>query len=84
MHTVCAVVTAEFLDFSKSQGNDLTTPRPEYQFPGLNPGDKWCLCVRRWAEAFEAGMAPKVCLEATHISALEFVDLENLKQHAAP
>jgi uncharacterized protein (DUF2237 family) len=83
LHTVCAVVTSGFLDFSKSRGNDLITPRPEYGFPGLKPGDKWCLCVRRWAEAFDAGMAPKVCLEATHISALEFVDLEDLKLHAA-
>lgn len=83
LHTVCALVTAEFLHFSKSRGNDLTTPRPEYGFPGLKPGDKWCLCVRRWAEALEADVAPKVCLKATHISALEFIDLEDLKQHAA-
>lgn len=83
LHTVCTVVTTEFLHFSKSRGNDLTTPRPEYDFPGLKPGDKWCLCVRRWVEALDAGMAPKVFLEATHISALEFIDLADLKKHAA-
>jgi uncharacterized protein len=83
LHTVCAVVTAEFLAFSRSRGNDLTTPRPEYDFPGLKPGDAWCLCVQRWAEAFEAGVAPQVRLTATHVSALEFVSLENLQLHAA-
>jgi hypothetical protein len=81
-HTVCAVVTDSFLSFSKSRGNDLSTPRPEYEFPGLNAGDKWCLCVERWQEALEAGCAPEVILEACHISALEFVDLEDLKAHS--
>ena len=81
-HTVCAVMTDAFLAFSKSQGNDLSTPRPEYEFPGLQDGDKWCLCVERWQEAFAAGCAPQVVLEACHVSALEFVDLEDLKAHA--
>ena len=81
-HTVCAVVTDDFLKFSRARGNDLSTPRPDYEFPGLKDGDKWCLCVERWQEAFEAGCAPKVILEACHISALEFVDLEDLKSHA--
>jgi uncharacterized protein (DUF2237 family) len=75
-------VTKEFLEFSKMRGNDLSTPNPFYQFPGLKPGDRWCLCALRWKEALEANMAPKVCLEATHISALEFVDLEDLKAYA--
>lgn len=83
VHTVCCVVTEEFLKFSKAAGNDLSTPMPEYSFPGLKPGDRWCLCAQRWQQAFEANMAPKVCLEATHISTLEFADLENLKAHAA-
>ena len=82
-HLVCITATAEFLVFSKSRGNDLTTPREEYGFPGLLPGDRWCLCADRWQEAFEAGVAPPVHLESTHILALEFIDLENLKQHAA-
>ena len=82
MHTVCAVVSDSFLRFSKSRGNDLSTPRPEYEFPGLRDGDKWCLCVERWKEALEAGCAPNVVLEACHISALEFVDLADLKAHA--
>ncbi len=83
LHTVCAVMTEEFLVFSRDRGNDLTTPMPEYDFPGLVAGDKWCLCVSRWAEALEAGCAPKVDLEATHSSAVEFVDLADLKGHAA-
>lgn len=83
VHVVCAEMTAEFLDFSKSSGNDLSTPVPMFQFPGLQPGDRWCLCAKRWQEAFNAGRAPRVCLEATHISALEFIDLENLREHAA-
>lgn len=83
LHTVCAVMTAEFLQFSRQQGNDLSTPVPEYDFPGLKPGDHWCLCVTRWAEALAAGHAPMVVLEATHISALEFVSLESLQAHAA-
>ena len=82
LHTVCTEVTAEFLSFSKQQGNDLSTPHPQYEFPGLQPGDRWCLCVERWKEALEAGMAPRVKLEACHISTLEFVDLEDLQQYA--
>lgn len=82
VHVVCSRVTGKFLEFSKQRGNDLTTPRPEYGFPGLKPGDQWCLCAARWQEAFEAGNAPDVVLEATHESALEFIDLESLKQHA--
>ncbi len=84
LHTVCVLVTAEFLAFSRVCGNDLSTPRPEYDFPGLEPGDQWCLCVTRWQQAFEAGYAPAVLLSGTHISALEFVDLEDLKRHAVP
>ncbi|MEM9337698.1 MAG: DUF2237 domain-containing protein [Bacteroidota bacterium] len=81
-HTVCAVMTPEFLDFTKEQGNDLSTPLPHYQFPGLKPGDKWCLCVNRWKEALLAGVAPKVILEATHEKALDFVTMEQLIEHA--
>jgi uncharacterized protein (DUF2237 family) len=81
-HVVCVVVTAEFLHYSKSRGNDLTTPRPEYSFPGLQPGDKWCLCALRWKEAFDAGFAPKVVLEATDESALDYVDINDLILHA--
>jgi uncharacterized protein len=77
-HVVCAIVTAEFLEFSRRQGNDLSTPRPEYLFPGLQPGDKWCLCALRWKEAFEAGCAPKVVLEATDERALEYIDINDL------
>jgi uncharacterized protein (DUF2237 family) len=76
-------MTEEFLAFSYERGNDLSTPRPEMSFPGLKPGDRWCLCVERWVEALEAGAAPAVCLEATHASALEFVSLEDLTAHAA-
>ena len=82
-HTVCAVLTAEFLAFSKSRGNDLSTPHPEYGFAGLNPGDRWCLCAPRWQEALEAGKAPQVALRATHEGALRYCDLDDLKQHAA-
>ena len=82
MHTVCAEMTEDFLRFSKYRGNDLSTPMPQYQFPGLKEGDHWCLCVLRWKEAYEEGMAPLVDLEATHISALEFIDLDVLKEHA--
>ncbi len=82
LHLVCAVMTEKFLAFSKSRGNDLSTPNLMYQFPGLKEGDRWCLCALRWKEAFEAGMAPKVHLQGTHISTLEFIDLEDLKQHA--
>lgn len=82
-HTVCAQVTAEFLAFSQRRGNDLSTPRPEMDFPGLQPDDRWCLCLRRWIEAHEEGLAPPVVLEATHISVLEFIPLETLQAHAA-
>ena len=82
LHLVCIEATDEFLAFSKSRGNDLSTPIPAYQFPGLTEGDRWCLCVQRWQEAHEAGFAPRVHLEATHISALEFVDLELLQEYA--
>ena len=81
VHVVCARVTAEFLEFSKAAGNDLSTPRPEYRFPGLQPGDQWCLCAARWSEAHRAGVAPPVVLEATHASALEFADLSDLRAH---
>ncbi len=81
-HTVCAVVTDEFLAFSKSKGNDLTTPIPAYRFPGLKAGDKWCLCASRWVEAWKAGVAPYVVLEATHERTLDFVPLEELVKYA--
>lgn len=81
-HTVCAVMTAEFLEFSRAAGNDLTTPMPQYNFPGLQPGDHWCLCAGRWLEAYQAGKAPQVDLEATHEAALAIVPLQALKQHA--
>ncbi len=82
LHLVCVEVTDEFLTFSRDRGNDLSTPNPLYQFPGLTEGDRWCLCVERWKEALEAGAAPAIVLGATHISALEFVDLEDLQAHA--
>jgi uncharacterized protein (DUF2237 family) len=82
-HTVCVRVTEDFLKFSKAVGNDLSTPRPEFTFPGLVDGDKWCLCVLRWREALEHGMAPQVFLDACHESALQHVSLEDLKSHAA-
>ncbi len=82
-HTVCAVMTAEFLAFSKYVGNDLSTPRPEYGFAGLNPGDSWCLCAARFLQAHDEGCAPRVHLEATHIRALNIVPLNVLKEHAA-
>lgn len=81
-HVICARVTAEFLDFSSSRGNDLTTPRPDHRFAGLKPGDRWCLCAVRWKEALAAGKAPPVILEATHAKALELVSLEQLQLHA--
>jgi uncharacterized protein (DUF2237 family) len=81
VHVVCAVMTREFLEFSRRRGNDLVTPVPAYDFAGLKPGDRWCLCVTRWKEALDAGMAPPVVLGATHLSALEFVSLEELKAH---
>lgn len=82
-HTVCAVVTEEFLAFSKGVGNDLSTPRPEFRFPGLRPGDRWCLCAMRWEEARRAGCAPRVALAATNMAALRFCDLADLQAHAA-
>lgn len=82
LHLVCARVTAEFLQFSKARGNDLSTPHPEWDFPGLEPGDQWCVCVERWREALLAGVAPPLVLEATHISTLEFLTLEDLEAHA--
>ena len=82
LHVVCARMTEEFLEFSRSRGNDLITAEPLFDFPGLAPGDRWCLCVERWKEAATAGVAPPVVLEATHISTLEFVDLAELQAHA--
>lgn len=81
-HVVCAQVTAEFLEYTKAQGNDLSTPMPVFGFPGLKPGDRWCLCASRWKEALDAGVAPPVVLEATHASALEYVSLSELKPYA--
>jgi len=83
MHTVCAVMTADFLLFSKNVGNDLSTPRPELGFPGLKPGDRWCLCAPRWKQALDAGMAPEVVLEATHEEVLAIAPLSVLKAYAA-
>lgn len=82
LHLVCTRVTAEFLEFSRTHGNDLTTPVPQHGFPGLRPGDRWCVCVTRWKEAMEAGAAAPVVLEATHVSTLEFVSIEELSAHA--
>lgn len=82
MHVVCCQVTAEFLEFSANRGNDLATPMPQYGFPGLRPGDQWCVCAARWAEALEEGAACPVVLESTHMSALEYVDLEDLMAYA--
>ena len=81
-HTVCVVVTEEFLEFSKARGNDLSTPQPQSGFPGLEPGDRWCLCAARWLEAHQAGRAPRVYLRATHRRALEIVELADLKASA--
>ena len=81
-HTVCAVMTAEFLEFSKSRGNDLSTPMPQFGFPGLRPGDRWCLCAERWQEALEADQAPRVVLRATHEGALDYCALADLKRFA--
>ncbi len=80
-HVICARVTAEFLAFTKSQGNDLSSPNPAHNFPGLNPGNKWCLCATRWREALQAGVAPPVDLAATHLRALDYVSLADLRQH---
>ena len=82
LHVVCAVMTDEFLAFTRAQGNDLSTARPEYGFPGLKAGDRWCLCATRWAEALAEGVAPKVVLGATHVKALTVVSLEELRAHA--
>jgi uncharacterized protein len=82
LHTVCVEVTADFLAFSKARGNDLSTPRPEFGFPGLKPGDRWCLCAARWREALTAGKAPRVILAATHEATLQVVALADLKLHA--
>jgi len=83
MHTVCAVMTAEFLAFSQAAGNDLSTPRPDLSFPGLRPGDRWCLCAPRWKEALDAGVAPPIVLDATHEEVLAITPLGILKDHAA-
>ena len=82
LHLVCAQMTADFLRYSKAQGNDLSTPTPSHGFTGLKPGDRWCLCVERWKEALDDNMAPPIYLAATHVSALEFVALDDLKRHA--
>lgn len=81
-HVVCAVITDAFLSFTLTRGNDLTTPRPEFDFPGLKPGDGWCLCALRWVEAYQAGVAPPVKLNATHEKVLEYIPLEALKAHS--
>ncbi|WP_413465011.1 DUF2237 family protein [Aerosakkonema funiforme] len=81
-HIVCAQVTEEFLAFTKSKGNDLSTPVPAFDFPGLKPGDRWCLCAARWKEALDAGVAPPVILSATHALAVEYVSLDELKKHS--
>ena len=81
-HTVCAVMTADFLAFSRAAGNDLSTPRPEFGFAGLKPGDRWCLCAPRWQEALEAGHAPRIVLRATHLGALRYCELDDLQRHA--
>ena len=83
VHVVCAQLTEAFLTYTKAQGNDLSTPQPLYNFPGLKPGDKWCLCAARWKEALDDGVAPPVVLESTHKAALKFVSLEELRANAA-
>jgi uncharacterized protein (DUF2237 family) len=83
LHVVCAEMTEEFLAFSREAGNDLSTPNPAWAFPGLKPGDRWCVCAARWKEALKADVAPPVVLEATHMSTLEFVTIQDLKRHAA-
>ena len=82
MHVICCRVTEEFLEYSKLTGNDLSTPMPEFQFPGLQPGDQWCVCAARWKDAYDAGKACGVVLAATHMSALEFASLAELQEHA--
>ncbi len=84
VHVVCAQLTEEFLAFSAKRGNDLSTPQPAYGFPGLRPGDRWCVCAHRWQEALDAGVAPPVVLAATHARALEWIDLGDLRRHAGP
>ncbi|OQX09554.1 MAG: hypothetical protein BWK73_22370 [Thiothrix lacustris] len=81
-HTVCAVMTQDFLEYSRERGNDLMTPMPEYGFAGLKPGDRWCLCAGRWQEAFKAGKAPRVVVRATHQACLQVLSLDDLKNHA--
>ena len=81
-HAVCSILTTEFLEYSKLRGNDLSTPRPEYDFPGLKPGDRWCVCAARWYKAWQAGVAPAVVLAATHRRALEFIPKSVLEEHA--
>ena len=83
VHSVCALMTKDFLEFSRARGNDLSTPMPDFGFPGLKDGDRWCLCAARWREAFKAGCAPRVVLTATHERTLDFVSLDDLKKHAA-
>jgi uncharacterized protein (DUF2237 family) len=83
VHSVCALMTREFLEFSRGRGNDLSTPMPDFGFPGLKDGDRWCLCAARWREALQAGCAPRVVLAATHERTLDFVSLDDLKKHAA-
>ncbi|MEY2725185.1 MAG: hypothetical protein RLZZ458_1052 [Planctomycetota bacterium] len=83
MHTVCAEMTEEFLRFSRRVGNDLSTPMPQWRFPGLQPGDRWCLCLPRWLQALEAGVAPRLYLKATHMSAIEHIPMEVLLEYAA-
>lgn len=82
VHSVCALMTREFLEFSLARGNDLSTPMPDFGFPGLKAGDRWCLCAARWREAFKAGCAPRVVLNSTHERTLDYVGLEDLKKHA--
>lgn len=82
MHTVCCRLTVDFLEYSKSRGNDLTTPMPQYGFAGLSAGDQWCVCADRWKEAFDSGRACDVILESTHMSTLEYIDLADLQAHA--
>ncbi len=81
-HTLCAVMTQDFLEYSRERGNDLMTPQPEYGFAGLKPGDRWCLCAGRWLEAFKAGKAPRVVIRATHQACLQILSLDDLKQYA--
>ncbi len=82
LHTVCVILTDDFLGFSKARGNDLSTPRPEYNFPGLKAGDQWCLCATRWKEAFDHQVAPRVVLQSTHVRTLDVVSIDELKAYA--